>query len=337
MAWGENLTPTQGGLIDTSAQTAGNVISSIIQIGENRKNRRFNANQAALAYQRSVEQWNRENEYNLPARQMQRYLDAGLNPNLMYGQQNLAAPAAPAPQASSGAASTVPINVQGNLLAAKQIEAQNKLAEAQANNINELTPAQKRYLQSQYHLNDAQFNQTVAMVDQIKKQSELLESQKDFVNAQAAQAWLNWSFDKQTMNYRAVSLARQADCDVVRANFALAYATQQVALMKAQESQALSQAELNRMNAKVAEYEKDIKSSEAQIIRQSIDYIVNTSKAEMGQAQHIESLLGFQDQYKAQDRTWRLSLGAVGAATDAAGAVSGFMNPTKHVISESIR
>lgn len=33
-----------------------------------------------------IEQWNRQNEYNSPQAQMQRYNDAGLNPNLIYSQ-----------------------------------------------------------------------------------------------------------------------------------------------------------------------------------------------------------------------------------------------------------
>ena len=39
----------------------------------------------------NIDQWNRENEYNSPAAQMVRYQEAGLNPNLIYGQQNLSA------------------------------------------------------------------------------------------------------------------------------------------------------------------------------------------------------------------------------------------------------
>lgn len=38
------------------------------------------------AYQRNLEQWNRENEYNKPVNQMKRYQEAGLNPNLIYSQ-----------------------------------------------------------------------------------------------------------------------------------------------------------------------------------------------------------------------------------------------------------
>lgn len=43
------------------------------------------------AYQRNLQQWNLENAYNSPAAQMQRFAEAGLNPNLIYGQNNYAA------------------------------------------------------------------------------------------------------------------------------------------------------------------------------------------------------------------------------------------------------
>lgn len=36
-----------------------------------------------------LEMWNLKNQYDSPAAQMQRYQDAGLNPNLIYGQQNV--------------------------------------------------------------------------------------------------------------------------------------------------------------------------------------------------------------------------------------------------------
>ena len=39
-----------------------------------------------LAYQRQVQMWNMQNRYSSPAAQMQRYVAAGLNPNLIYGQ-----------------------------------------------------------------------------------------------------------------------------------------------------------------------------------------------------------------------------------------------------------
>lgn len=41
---------------------------------------------AEYSYSKELEMWNRMNEYNSPASQMQRYSNAGLNPNLIYGQ-----------------------------------------------------------------------------------------------------------------------------------------------------------------------------------------------------------------------------------------------------------
>ncbi|MBQ3410779.1 MAG: hypothetical protein IJH30_03405, partial [Bacillus sp. (in: Bacteria)] len=54
----------------------------------------YNRGQMELAkYQNewNLAQWERENAYNSPIQQMQRYREAGLNPNLIYGQQNLSA------------------------------------------------------------------------------------------------------------------------------------------------------------------------------------------------------------------------------------------------------
>lgn len=47
----------------------------------------------------NLELWNLQNEYNSPAAQMKRYQDAGLNPNLIYGQSNEAS--APASASAS--------------------------------------------------------------------------------------------------------------------------------------------------------------------------------------------------------------------------------------------
>lgn len=41
---------------------------------------------AEYAYSKDLEMWRRQNEYNLPSAQMQRFKEAGLNPHLIYGQ-----------------------------------------------------------------------------------------------------------------------------------------------------------------------------------------------------------------------------------------------------------
>lgn len=60
------------------------------QAAKRNTDRTIEANKAEseLAYQRQMEMWGIQNEYNSPAAQMQRFLDAGLNPHLIYGQGN---------------------------------------------------------------------------------------------------------------------------------------------------------------------------------------------------------------------------------------------------------
>lgn len=47
---------------------------------------RANKQMAQFQYSKDLEMWNRQNEYNTPEAQMLRYKEAGLNPNLIYGQ-----------------------------------------------------------------------------------------------------------------------------------------------------------------------------------------------------------------------------------------------------------
>lgn len=56
------------------------------QASENQKNRDYNLMLAKLQNQWNQEQWERENDYNSPESQMARFKEAGLNPDLIYGQ-----------------------------------------------------------------------------------------------------------------------------------------------------------------------------------------------------------------------------------------------------------
>lgn len=100
----------------------------------------FQHNKELAAYQNSLNlaQWNRENAYNSPSAQMARYAAAGLNPDLIYGQQNSAASS---PQLIGGT-SKQSANVAESRNAAIQsiaslqnIFAQNSLLRAQVDNI----------------------------------------------------------------------------------------------------------------------------------------------------------------------------------------------------------
>lgn len=93
----------------TTGGGGGDVYGALINLGStiyasetarNNSKRTVKANKdaAELAYQRELEAWNRQNEYNDPASQMARYRGAGLNPNMIYGSGG----------ASAGNATTLP-------------------------------------------------------------------------------------------------------------------------------------------------------------------------------------------------------------------------------------
>lgn len=71
---------------------------------ENRLNRYYNQMLARQQNQWNLEQWNRENAYNSPLAQMYRLRQAGLNPDLMYGQ-GTTGNSAGSPELTSGAPS----------------------------------------------------------------------------------------------------------------------------------------------------------------------------------------------------------------------------------------
>lgn len=84
------LTAAAATLIGAGASTGG----GFLQGHFNRKTQKENVNKtiaanrelAQYAYKQDLEQWHRQNQYNSPQAQMQRYKEAGLNPNLIYGQ-----------------------------------------------------------------------------------------------------------------------------------------------------------------------------------------------------------------------------------------------------------
>ena len=73
-----------GGALGAAGQSSANRTNIQLQ----REQNAWNEKQAEKANQWNIEQWERENLYNSPIQQMQRLEQAGLNPNLMYGQGN---------------------------------------------------------------------------------------------------------------------------------------------------------------------------------------------------------------------------------------------------------
>lgn len=77
---------------------AGGIISSIFGMKSNTDTNKANMELAKYQYEKALEMWNKQNEYNTPSAQRQRMEDAGFNPNLVYGHGSVANTASPAPQ-----------------------------------------------------------------------------------------------------------------------------------------------------------------------------------------------------------------------------------------------
>lgn len=126
------------------------------------QNRQFQHNTQAseLEYQRNLEQWNRENEYNTPSAQMQRYIEAGLNPNLIYGTGS----------ASAGNASSSPQYTAARYQAPKA-----ERANLQAPQLN-INPYQAVSIGNQLAIQKAQADQIEAQADYTRAQTRLAEA-----------------------------------------------------------------------------------------------------------------------------------------------------------------
>lgn len=121
---------TSAAIISGGAQIAGGLLSG-------RMSYRKSLKLADYAYGKDLEMWNRMNEYNLPANQMKRLAEAGLNPNMMYGtgQGANVAKEMPKYQAPTAKYDIDMPNVVGMLSAYQDI----KIKKAQVDNLNAQT------------------------------------------------------------------------------------------------------------------------------------------------------------------------------------------------------
>lgn len=70
----------------SSAGIIGPIVSGAFTLGGLALQQKYNKQLADIQNQYNIDMWNRQNEYNSPQAQMQRFSEAGLNPNLIYGQ-----------------------------------------------------------------------------------------------------------------------------------------------------------------------------------------------------------------------------------------------------------
>lgn len=83
----KNMGPLVLPLIAAGASLAGSAINAGSQSATNQSQLSYSREMYDKQRADALADWNRQNEYNSPAAQMTRFKEAGLNPNLIYGQQ----------------------------------------------------------------------------------------------------------------------------------------------------------------------------------------------------------------------------------------------------------
>lgn len=128
------------------------ILNTGAQLLTNRQNRK-----------NALDDWNRQNAYNSPAQQMQRFKEAGLNPNLIYKQTNESSPVRStdyvAPQIQEGALDILgksnniqvqELNMESMKLRNQNQELQNELLRAQLPDLMDKPSIQNRVANANY-------------------------------------------------------------------------------------------------------------------------------------------------------------------------------------------
>lgn len=174
-SWNEGLTSTDSGsdgeggagflgILAIAAPIIASIVNAISSAKNAKEQREWNKEQADVAWNRSLQQWNMTNEYNTPDAQIQRERDAGLNP-LYYGL---------------------------NGESAKAFEAQQPLGYERAQGLQITNPFQ--------NYQDAQVKQ--AQIDLANKQIDKLNSDIKNQDADTVGVELDNEFKRKTMNAR---------------------------------------------------------------------------------------------------------------------------------------
>lgn len=213
---GSAVSGVAGGFIGSAGSK---LIDSIFGSDPNKQNKelmqmqnQFNALEAQKNRDFQLQMFNKTNEYNSPKAQMQRLMEAGLNPDLMYGSngQSFAAQS-PSGSQASGVSPVAAVDMQQRAANVALTQAQARLADHQADNLDADTNKkgaetagiltynefQKQLLQGQIDLNgiqiklgesaitlnEAQQKHLYETITKIQKEVQLMDANIDEIKA----------------------------------------------------------------------------------------------------------------------------------------------------------
>lgn len=134
--------PAMPSIVTGAAGILDSVVGGIFQASANKKNRQFALQQYERERKDALADWNMNNLYNSPGAQMARLKEAGLNPNLVYGNGGSIMQAATVRDADMGNYQQQPL--PGTKLGESMAQIYNiKLQQAQVDNVKALTEVAK--------------------------------------------------------------------------------------------------------------------------------------------------------------------------------------------------
>ncbi|QCS36431.1 minor capsid protein [Capybara microvirus Cap3_SP_374] len=270
----------------------GTVASAGIGMLSNAQTNRYNQELARLQNQMNIDQWNRENVYNSPQAQMARMKEAGLNPNLIYGNINTDTPqlsgklTAGTPQQRLDPA-TINTLAQGQLMKA---QARNLNADSEGKEIDNETKSEMNRSTIDEIQSRIQCNQATAR--RIEKESEKIV--QETVNLEKEGQLLDVDLEYRAKDYEARIdlLKKQADLTEEQAKAVVIQAD----LYREQIKTQRTQQELNKANAAAAYADAEVKTIMAQEYYPRYNELLDAQKA------YYDSLKGnAAAQKKAQD------------------------------------
>lgn len=251
-------------IFDTVGAVGGFVANNQSNKAQERQNRENNAfidqqNKANRDFQ--MDMWNKTNEYNTPSQQMQRFKEAGLNPNLMYGQGTSGVTTAPqAPEQ----------HVKRN-----EYQTQNAFQVAQQYLANRLQSAQISQMDKNKAKMDAEIESQKASADNLRA-----------LSAKALGELQTITQDYELKRDLVPVIKRQADATLTNTNILGDKMNQEIQNLIQANSESksrigLNSSQINLNDATIKKYAQDIQQSAAQISLMKTQGRMNEAKTEL--------------------------------------------------------
>lgn len=193
------------------------VLAAIITAGGVAASAGINAASNAYSNRQNQKNWEKQNEYNSPSAQMQRYRQAGLNPNLIYGsgQSSAGQAGAIAPYQSFKVDSNDVLGMANAMQSIRNMQANTRKANSEA--LTQELENQQRMIALHYQdsaleldnrLKAAQIGYTSGRMNQLQYQNSVLEAQaQKYIEDALFQRYNRTSLQPSLLSLRAQSVA----------------------------------------------------------------------------------------------------------------------------------